>query len=272
MNFCYLFIVSTVTASSDDDENGEVSITTLNDLQEMEIEFAKTTNKIKEELSKEKVNIKSLVQNLQTFSVTKQKHIPLVEENKKIASIDDLWDLLTPFWHIYDYDILHYVVGVANCGRAKKIYESFQSKIDPTVLEEEDLMLHFKKYDREGQKPCLRIKVKAKECTLNVKSEIKKVVSKTFDIAEHSLIFRSIQKGCIELSFITPNPSVIQYFEEYEVTGQDIVNLAAHNIQCFLVNEKELRVDPTQIGSMVRNKLRNKMKSNKCDHLNSLGS
>ena len=54
---------------------------------------------------------------------------------------------------------------ITESKKAKKIYKIFQSKIDPSAYEEEDLLLKITKYESEGQIPRVKVKVKPKKCT-----------------------------------------------------------------------------------------------------------
>jgi len=57
------------------------------------------------------------------------------------------------------------------------------SKIDPSAIEDVNLMLHCKVEEWVGLlEPVLRIKVNAEECTLNVKKDVEKTVSKIYNL------------------------------------------------------------------------------------------
>jgi len=66
-------------------------------------------------------------------------------------------------------------------------------------------LLKITKYESEGQIPTVRVKVKPK----NALQKIKEVISKTFNVPNYALMLRYVHKGCIELTFVGPNPSVI---------------------------------------------------------------
>ena len=175
----------------------------------MEIEFAIMTNKIKQALINNNVNVDSLIEQLCTISAVSNKNIPLFDKDVfvRIRSIDGFWKSLRTFWNIYDYDVLRYIIKITRCGEATKILEEFLSRIDPSALRDVDLVLHCRVDRIEGSlMPTLRIKVNAEKCTYDVQQKVKKIVSKKFDLEEHALRFKGIKDGCIELLYHISKP------------------------------------------------------------------
>ena len=115
----------------------------LTNIQDIEIEFAKVTNRIKQALISNKVNVVSLIEQLYAISAVKDKHVPLFDRDvfEKITSIDEFWRTLRIFWNIFDYEVLQCVVKISECREAQQIFEDFLSRIDPSAIEDADLML-----------------------------------------------------------------------------------------------------------------------------------
>ena len=150
---------SPVSSPTNEEEADE--LITADDL---EADFAITTNKIKQALisSSEPVDVASVIQQLQTSTAVKNKNVPLFDEGvfKNVTTIEMLWEKLSRFWSIFDYDLLLFVLKIVKCEEADKIFKKFLSKIDISRMEDTDLVLCYKVIEQEGSmKPSLRIKV-----------------------------------------------------------------------------------------------------------------
>ena len=100
-------------------------------IRHLEIQFAKMTNRIKQALISNAVDVASLIEQLCTISVVKNKKVPLFGTDvfEKIESIDALWKELS--WSIFDYELLQCVVKISDCKEAQDILDEFLSTIDP---------------------------------------------------------------------------------------------------------------------------------------------
>ena len=158
---------------------------TLTCIEDIELEFAKMTNKIKEELSKyvSDSNVVSLIEQLCAISAVKDRKVPLFGEDifKRVFNVRSLWQILSGFWSIYDYDILNLVLNIVNCKKADRIFDHFLLQIDPAVIDDVDLVIHCKVYEREFIKPLLRVKVKVDRCSHHHEKEVTKALSETFN-------------------------------------------------------------------------------------------
>ena len=152
----------------------------LTSIRDIEIQFAKMTDRIKQALINNKVNVHSLIQQLCTISTVKNKKVPLFDDDvfEKTKSIDDLWKILAKFFSVFDYELLQCVIGLPESKEAQQILDAFLSKIDPSAIEDVDLVLYCKVEHHEGLlKPVLRIKVNSKECTPGIKKQVEEIVS-----------------------------------------------------------------------------------------------
>ena len=231
-----------VSITTDNDQLADNKLTTCEDL---EVEFAITTSKIKLVLCNgpRPVDVMSVVEHLQAVSAVKDKNIPLFDEDlfKDVTTVENLWEKLSRFWSVFDYDVLRILLRIGECKRAKEIFEDFLSRVDISAMENMDLVLY---REREGlMKPLLRVKVNAKKCTRYTERNVKKIVSLSINIEEYSLWFRGIKEDCNELVYEISN-AMMSYFLQCEFTGYDLAEFAACNIISFHINDMELQIPP----------------------------
>ena len=188
----------------DDMKKSEIA-ETLTSIEDIELEFAKMTNKIKEELSKYvgDSDVVSLIEQLRAISAVKDKKVPLFADDtfKRVSNVRSLWQILSAFWSIYDYDILKLVLNIINCEKADRIFNHFLSQIDPAVIDDVDLVVHCRVYEREFTKPLLRVKIKVDRCSHHHKKEVTKALYEKFNLKNYALRLKGIREGCVELMF-----------------------------------------------------------------------
>ena len=215
----------------------------LTNIRHIEIQFAKMTNRIKEALISKNVDVASLIEQLCAISAVKSKNVPLFDKDvfKKIKSIHDFWRELRFFWNIFDYEFLQIVIELSGCAEAQVILKDFLSRIDPSAIEDADLVLYCKEEHREGSlRPELRIKVKADKCTSNIKSTVEEIVSKAYDLEKYALRFQCIKEGCIELVYYISKPLKLHLLQ-YDIPRKIILKeFLAHKIISLRIDEFEL--------------------------------
>ena len=228
----------------------------LTSIRDIEKEFAKMTTEIKNALINTNVDVAELITQLCAITVVRNKKVPLFDEDvfTKIQSIDDLWKKLRGFWTIFDYEVLECVISLSECREAEDILKAFMSRIDPSKIEDADLMLHCKEECWEGSlKPVLRVKIKTDKCTLEIKNKIKKVVSEVFELEKYQFCFRGIKKGCVEIVYYISQPLKL-YLIAFTITRGNMVKFLAHDIISLHIDntddEFELKV-PAKIVNMV---------------------
>jgi len=101
--------------------NDDRELATLDDL---ELAFAIITRKIKEILCKLKIDVVSLIEELRTFSAIRDQYVPLLDEDvfTRVTTIEQLWQKLTNYWTIYNYDILKILLELVNCDKASEVF------------------------------------------------------------------------------------------------------------------------------------------------------
>ena len=217
-------------------------IAKLNSLSDIELEFAKMTNKIKKALDRNHISVGELIEQLCTISAVSRREVPIFDDDAfvRIHSIDELWRAFRKFWNIFDYDLLIIVIKLAECGEAQEILENFLARIDPSALEDVDLVLHCKEHFEEGFiKPVLRIKVNIDKCTFAIKDEVKKIICGSYNIEMYSLCFRGIKEGCVEFIYHI-SKAVMSYLFEFKATDNIKADFAANNIIFLQINKMEL--------------------------------
>ena len=219
-------------------------------LSEVKVEFANMTERIKEVLHKTEVSVDLLVKQLCTMSAVKMKEVPMFDEDMfgKIKTIDELWRKLMNYWDIFDYDILTFVIDITDCAEAQEILDNFLGRIDISAFEDTDLALHSEVYEEEDlMQPLLRIKVNAEKYTLNIKRQIKDIVSKIFHLEEYSLCFCNIKHGCFVYHI---SKATMLYLLDFKITGRMMADFATYCIIFLQINDMKVNV-PSDITDMV---------------------
>ena len=214
----------------------------LTNIQRIETQFAKMTNRIKQALISNNVEVASLIEQLCTISAVKTKKVPLFDEDvfEKIKSIDQFWRKLRGCWSIFDYELLQCVIDISECKEAQDILDEFLSRIDPSAIEDVDLVLHCREENQEGSlKPVLRIKVNNKKCTPNIKRMVKAKVSKAYDLDKYALCFRGIKKGCIELLYYISKPLKL-HIMQIKISESILKEFLTHKIISLHIDETKI--------------------------------
>ena len=238
---------STVSMTTSKEEAVNKLITSEEDL---EVEFAHMTKKIKQALNSSSIDVKSVVEQLQTFSAVKHKNVPLFDEDvfENVTTVEKLWEKLSQSWSIFDYDLLKVLLRIVECEKANEIFEEFLSRIDVSVIK--DLVPCCEEFkSKKLLKPLLRIKVKVDKLenfTGSIKREVEEVVSSRYNLKEYSLRYKGIKEGCIEIVYEISN-AMMSYFLQCKFTGHDLAEFAAHNIISLHINDMELQI-PSKIN------------------------
>ena len=235
-------------------------IAKLNRLSDIELEFAKMTTKIKKALDRNHISVGELIEQLCTISAVISKKVPIFDDDAfdRIHSVDKLWRAFRSYWTIFDYDLLLIVIKLTECAEAQQILDNFLARIDPSALEDVDLVLHCKEHLEEGfMKPVLRIKVNVEKCTLLIKDKVKKLICESYNIEKYSLCFRGIKEGCVEFTYHI-SKAVMSYLFEFKVTDSIMADFAANNIISLQINKTMLSSIPyasSTISDVVRSSL-----------------
>ena len=244
VNIC--FVDKSLDSTRNSGEN--VKLTNFEDI---DMEFAKMTKRIKEALISDEISVVSLMEQLCATSAVSNKKVPLFNEDdmfEKVNSIDEFWKRLSKFWSIIDYDLLRYVIKLSDCKKAQEIFEEFLARIDPSAIEDVDLVLHCKEEDWEGSpKPVLRIKVNAENCSLGIQQKVKQVVSEIYNVQKYSLHYKGIKKGCVEL-FYNISKAMMRYFLQFKISSDMWTKLSNCKISGLYINDQKLEIPSESIN------------------------
>ena len=220
-------------------ENTEPACEDLTSIRDIEVQFALMTSNIKQALINNNVDVALLIERLCAISAVKNEKVPLFDEDvfEKIQSVDEFWKRLRDQWNIFDYELLEYIVDISECRKAKEIFKEFISRLNPSAIEDVDLVLDCRVKDREGSlKPVLRIKVKAERCTAHIKYMVEKTVSEKFNLDKYTLRLYSIKKGCVELSYYISR-SLRTYLLHFEFSKDTVEDFYAYKIVSLHIDE-----------------------------------
>lgn len=233
--------------SSSIEGNDQIVINTSTCFEKLEVDFAKMTDRIKQALIKSSKNVVSLIEQLRTISGVKEKDVPIFQEDvfEKVTTIDRLWQKLSNFWSLLDYDLLIYLVQIIECEEATKILNDFLSNIDLSKLQDKELVLSCRMFTQECIKPRLRVKLNTENCDLYTTKRVKETLCKQFHLENYSLCLKSIKEGCFELIYKV-SKYTMTYFLQFKVTGYIVTELASQKI-AFLQSDddKELKIPST---------------------------
>ena len=210
---------------------------------EIEAKFGIMVTKIQESLEKHNVNLNNLLIKLKSSSVVRDREVPLFDPGifERITSIDKLFETLSGYWHLFDYDVLLYLVDTAECEEAEKVYDDFLAIFDSTVMN--NLILRCDKFNMEGILPgtcTLCVKVYRDKCTVAVAKEVKEIVSKHLELEKYALVLKGVKEGYIELIYQI-STSVKSYILQYNATEHETLQLLkAHMITAIKIDDVDI--------------------------------
>ena len=211
------------------------------------------TFRIEQALISNSVNVDELIKQLCAISAVKNKKVPLFDDDvfEKIQSIDALWEKLIVYWNIFDYELLKYVIEISECEQAQRIFEEFLAEIDPSTIEDVDLVLHCGEENQEGLlKPVLRVKINTEKCTLNIKRQVEKVISIRYTLDKYALRFCGIKKGCIELLYYISKP-LRSHLLQFIISEDIMEEFLANKIISLQIDEFKLKIPSSNSDTTV---------------------
>ena len=157
-------------------------------------------NKLQKAFIDGNVDLDDLLMTLKNSFATKNRKVPLFEKNlfRDVTSIGALFKVLDYHWNLYDHDMLAFLINIANCEKANKIYTEFSAS---TNLSGFGLINHCP--DKEifiapGYK-ILQIKIEKSECTITVVKKIKMMIVEYFELEKYAIVHKRVTKGCINI-------------------------------------------------------------------------
>lgn len=164
-------------------------------------EFKMITDEVYQAFNDDSVNLNDLLIKLESQSATKNQTVPLfkVDFFKNVTSIKELFEVLDYCWNFYDHDMLAFLINIAKCEKASKIYDQFVDSLDPSSS---DLINHCSDKEISGYKT-LQITVEKNVCTNKMMSKIKKMIVEHCELEKYAIVFRGgVKKGSIVIEFL----------------------------------------------------------------------
>ena len=176
-------------------------------LKDIEENFENMIFDVRKAFINSNVVVDDLLMNLKTSSATKNKEVPLFEENffKNVTSIETLFEVLDHHWNLYDHDMLAFLINKANCEMASVIYQKFVNSLNLSPF---DLVSHPNKEMAPGYKT-LQITIDKSECTIKTVENIKMMIVKYYELEKCAIVFKEVTKGCIHIKYLTSDLTII---------------------------------------------------------------
>ena len=92
--------------------------------------------KIQKVLENDDVYVSKLLVKLKSSSAVRDREVSLFDPGifERITSIDKLFETLSGYWHLFDYDVLLYLVSTAERKEDKVIFDDFLTSFDSSVI------------------------------------------------------------------------------------------------------------------------------------------
>ena len=229
-------------AGWNDDNSEQQSRKKLSSFDEVEAEFGIMVIKIQEALIKSNIDVSKLLIKLKSSSAVRDREVPLFDPGifERVKSIDKLFKILSGYWHLFDYDVLMYLVNTAECKEAKiLLYDDFLASFDVSAINNDHrLILNCLEFNKGNILPGtlkLWVKVAHDECTAEVQQRVKSLIADCYNLEKYSLILKGIKQGCTELTFQI-SPSVYSYVLQYEVDECSMLQMKNHMIVSIKVD------------------------------------
>ena len=240
-------------AGWNDDDSKQQSRKRLSSIDEVEAEFGIMVTKIQEALTKSNIDVSKLLIKLKSSSAVRDREVPLFDPGifERVKSIDKLFEILSGYWHLFDYDVLMYLVNTAECKEAKiLLYDDFLASFDASAISNDhQLILNYHKFNEGNILPgtCkLRVKVAHDVCTAEVQRRVKSIIAGYFNLEKYSLILKGIKQGCTELTFQISH-SVYSYVLQYEVDECSVLQIKSHMIVSIKVDGDVELLPPVKV-------------------------
>ena len=220
---------------------------------DIDAEFTNMVIKVQKAFRKNNVDVSELITSLRSSVAVQNRSIPLFDDIfDKITSIDKLFQMLSGYWHLLDYDVLLHLLRVANCQEAKRIYDDFLDSFDSSVIQDhfDHLICNFQEFTKKSNTQAIwfnqesdipgthtvRVKITLDKSTKIEKEQVKKILSKKYHLKKYALVCKGIKQGCIEVIYQV-SLSVKIYMLQYSLSELDISQLKDHMITDILMDD-----------------------------------
>ena len=204
-------------------------------------------NKIKHVIEQQKYKIDELILNLAAADDENLTIFSTDEGFDKIKNTNQLFLWISKYCSMYDYELLLALVESTECEEAIKLLDDFDKERNSSILKDLDLLYEdgelrdIKSFMPGTHK--LEIKYVGGDFTLKAKKSIQSIMYECFHLKRGSIILRGAQEGCIAFIYQI-STTVKSHLLQYQITPQDVMKLADHEIRCIKIDDTELNLSP----------------------------
>ena len=207
--------------------------------------YAVVVDKLRLIIDSQKLDITSLILKLCSLDEDNTTIFSTDKVFKEIHSTTELFHHIGQYCSIYDYELLEAFVESTECEEAIKLLDDFTKELSCSILS--DLNLLSKDGELRDPKDFmpgthkLVIKYVGDKSTVKTKEIVKNIVYESFHLKKGSIIFKGVQEGCI--AFVNQiSPTVKSHLLQYPLTTRDIELLFKFKINCFIIDNEELKL------------------------------
>ena len=207
--------------------------------------YANVTVKICSIIEDKRLNIKILILSLCSLDDNNITIFSTDKAFKKIHNTTELFHHIGKYCSIYDYELLVAFVEATECPEAIKLLDNFTKELHSSILSDLDLLCE----NGELQDPKdfmpgthkLIIKYVGGECTMKIQKLVQNIICERFQLKKGSVTFIGVEEGSVNLVYQI-SPAVKSYLHQYTITSKDVAVFFDNNINCLLIDNKELKL------------------------------
>ena len=242
MNYLCINIIMLFLVAAEVESVRQLKVRTITKLKGR---YAAIVDKLRLIIDSQKLDITSLILKLCSLDEDNTTIFSTDKVFREVHSTAELFHHIGQYCSIYDYELLEAFVESTECEEAIKLLDDFTKELRHSILS--DLSLLSK--DGELRDPQdfmprthkLVIKYVGDKCTLKTKEIVQNIIYECFHLTKGSIIFKGVQEGCIAFIYQI-SPTVKYYLLQYPLTTKDIELLFENQINCFIVDDEELKL------------------------------
>lgn len=204
---------------------------------------------VEEAFRKSKVNLPVLLSKLMDCTAVQGRNVPLFTQGlfDEVKSIERLFQILSGYWHLYDYRILRFLIQTTECEEAKQIFDAFLSDFKCSAISNPPRKLRCRISPSSNT---LWVKIAQHEYTAEMENKIRGAICKSFGLKENALILKDIKESCTELVYQISSP-VKYYMLQNKLSIHDISQLKSRNITILKLDDDAELTVPSEFSNQV---------------------
>ena len=209
--------------------------------------YVKVVNRIKHLFEQQNYDVGDLILCLATQDDDNVTVFSSDDAFKKVTSLNLLFQQISNYCNMYDYEILTTLVEAFECETAMQLLDDFSKELQNSILNDLDLLSEDGELrDIKSLMPGtfkLEIKYLGSKFTENTQKYIKRIMYETFRLKANSIVFRGVQQGCVALIYQI-SATVKSYLLQYSLSFEEAKNLSYHKIKYIEVDGAKLDLTP----------------------------